>query len=165
MELISIADDKIDCRIMREDKFMIIKGYLKNPSMYKTKVIIAPNPPDIRTSYSGTALPFPCEEIALEKTKNFYEIGNDGVIDIKFLFPNSYYNPEATIKIKSPFLLFIDNNKFVYETVDLCPLKTLRDRVRGNPSFYAIKEVLLPVADAEDTMINYSNAKSKYNIA
>jgi len=165
MELISITDDKIDCKIYLQDKYMIIKGYFKNPLMFKNKFIIAPNPPDIRTSYSGSTLPFPCEEIALQNTKNHYNINNDGSIDIKFLFPNSYYNPEGTIKIKSPFLLFLDNNKFIYQTIDICPLKTLRDRVRGNPSFYAFKEVLLPVADAEDTMINYSNAKFKYNIA
>lgn len=165
MSLISISDNKIDCQVMRENNFMIIKGYLKNPLTYKKRIIMAPNPPDIRTSYSGTALPFPCEEIALEKTKNYYEIKEDGVIDIKFLFPNSFYNPEGTIKIKSPFILLIDEIKIIYETVDLCPLKTLRDRIRGNPSFYAIKELLLPVADAEDTMINYSKAKINYNIA
>jgi len=165
MEIIAITDDKIDCRVYRENNFMFIKGYLKNASIYNSKIIIAPNPPDIRMSYSGSALPFPCEEIAFEKTKNYYEITNSGIIDVKFLFPNSYYNPEGLKKIVSPFHLVLDNKHYLYETKDFCPLKTLRDRVRGDPSFYAIKEILLPVADAEDTMNNYSSAKVKYNIA
>ena len=109
MELISIADDKIDCKVSFINKEMIIKGYLKNPISYKSRFIIAPNPPDNIISYSGSALPFPNEEIALEKTKNYYEIGIDGVIDLKFKFPNSYYNPEGTKKFKSPFLLIIDD--------------------------------------------------------
>lgn len=165
MEIITITDDKIDCKVIHENKYMIIKGTLRNPSNYKNKIIIAPNPPDIRMSYSGSALPFPCQEIALEKTKNYYEIPESGMIDIKFLFPNSYYNPEGLKKIISPFLLIIDDNLFVYETKDLFPLKTLRDRVRGNPSFYSLKEVILPVADSEDTMNYYSDAKSRFNIA
>ena len=57
------------------------------------------------------------------------------------------------------------SNQFIYETIDICPLKTLRDRVRGNPKFYALKELILPVADAEDTMKNYANAKLRNNIA
>jgi hypothetical protein len=165
MELISFTDDKINCKVLYENKQMIIKGSLFNANNYKKKIIIAPNSPDNLTSYSGSFLPFPSEEIALEKTKNFYEIKNDGIIDIKFSFPNSYYNEEFKLKIKSPFILILDNSKFIYETVDINPLKTLRDRIRGDPNFYALKEVILPVADAQDNMINYSNAKLVNNIA
>ncbi len=165
MELITISDDKIDCRVSYVNNEMIINGYLKNPINFKNRLIVAPNPPDKITSYSGSALPFPNEEIALEKTKNIYIIGNDGLINAKFKFPNSYYNTEGTKKIISPFLIIVDNNKYIYETKDICPLKTLSDRVRGNPSFYALKEILLPVADAEDTMNNYAKAKVRYNIA
>jgi hypothetical protein len=144
---------------------MIIKGYLINPNNYKKKIIISPNPPDNLITYSGSFLPFPSQEIAFEKTKNYYEIKDDGIIDIKFNFPNSYYNQEFNSKIKSPFILILDNSNFIYETIDINPLKTLRDRVRGNPNFYALKEVILPVADAEESMINYANAKLRNNIA
>ena len=161
----NISDKYIDCSIKLEDKFLIIKGSLKNPNNYKTKIITAPNPPDYRTSYSGSALPFPCEEIAFQNTKNYKEIDNSGVIDVKFTFPNSYYSPDGYNKIKSPIMINIDDEKIIYELDDLFPLKTLRDRVRGNPSYYAIKEILLPVATAENNMYNYANAKIKYNIA
>ena len=59
----------------------------------------------------------------------------------------------------------INDKKIIYELEDLCPLKTLRDRVRGNPSFYAFKEVLLPVATSENNLYNYAAAKIKFNIA
>ena len=33
--------------------------------------------------------------------------------------------------------------KYIIELDDLCPLKTLRDRKRSDPSFYALKEILI----------------------
>jgi len=160
----NISDNHINCSFKLNGNNLIIKGNLNNPFTYKKKIIIAPNPPDIRTSYSGNALPFPCEEIAFENTKNYKEI-NDGNIDLIFTFPNSYYTPDGYKKIISPVVFILDDIKIIYELHDLCPLKTLKDRVRGNPSFYAIKEILLPIATAENTMYNYSSAKIKYNIA
>jgi len=161
----NISDNVINCVFELENNNLKIKGSLFNPAIYKKKVITAPNPIDIITSYSGSALPFPNEEIAFENTKNYLEINNDGIIDATFRFPNSYYSPDGKTKIKSPIVLILDDKKIIYELDDLCPLKTLKDRVRGNPSFYAIKEVILPVATAENTMYNYSQAKMKYNIA
>lgn len=161
-----ISDNYLDCNfnIDYNNKTFVIKGLLRNADSYKTKILCAPNPPDIRNSYSGTALPFPNEFIAFENTKNHYKIDN-GVIDVVFKVPNSYYSSDGYNKIKTPIMLIIDDKKIIYEFDDFCPLKTLRDRVRGNPSFYAVKDVLLPVATAENTMYNYSEAKVNYNIA
>jgi len=159
-----ISDNYLDCNFQFNGNLLIIKGILKNHDTYNKKIICAPNPPDLRTSYSGTALPFPNEDIALQNTKNYFQI-TDGFIDITFKTPNSYYSNDGYNKIKTPIILIIDDKKIIYEFDDLCPLKTLRDRVRGNPSFYAIKEILLPIATAENTMYNYSAAKSNYNIA
>jgi len=159
-----ISDNYIDCNFEINNKILIIKGFFKNINAYKNIVICAPNPPDIRTSYSGTALPFPNEEIAYHNTINYYEV-KDGIIDILFKIPNSYYSTDGYNKIKTPIMLIIDDKKIIYEFDDLCPLKTIRDRVRGNPSFYAIKEVILPVTTAENNMYNYASAKLNYNIA
>lgn len=161
----NISDNYITCVCTLIGGNLIIKGTLHNPALYKNKTIKAANPPDIRTSYSGTALPFPSEEIAFENTKNHSIIDNSGVIDITFKYPNSYYSPCGCIKIKSPIMLLLDDNKIIYELDDICPLKTLRQRVSSNPSFYAVKEILLPVATAENNMNNYAFAKFKYNIA
>jgi hypothetical protein len=159
-----ISDNYIDCNFQININKLIIKGHFKNISLFKNIVICAPNPPDIRTSYSGTALPFPNEEIAFHNTKNYYKI-NQGIIDVIFDIPNSYYSADGYNKIKTPIMLIIDDKKIIYELDDICPLKTIRDRVRGNPSFYAIKELVLPVATAEENMYNYANAKQYYNIA
>lgn len=160
----NISDNYIDCNFIFNNNKITIKGVVKNADSFKKIVICAPNPPDIRTSYSGTALPFPNEEIAFHNTKNYYKI-NNGVIDTEFSIPNSYYSEDGYNKIKTPIILQIDDKKIIYEFNDSCPLKTLRDRVRGNPTFYAIKELILPVATAEHNMYNYANAKSTYNIA
>jgi hypothetical protein len=142
-----------------------IKGTLKNASSYKNKKLIAPNTYDKIASYSGSYIPFPNFDIATENTKNSYEIPNNGSIETVFSYPNSYYSEDGYTKIKSPIILIIDDLKMIYELEDKYPLKTIRDRVRGDPSFYALKDVLLPVATAEETMYNYMYAKFKYNIA
>ena len=161
----SIINDLFDLTIKQKENKISINGYIKNHNSYKKMVIIAPNPPDRRTSYSGTALPFPSEDIAFENTKNYFEIIKDGRINTEFLYPNSYYTPDGYTKIKSPILVYLDDKKIIVELNDLCPLKTLRDRIRGNPSFYGTREFLLPVANAEDVMISYANAKIINNIA
>lgn len=161
----SINNEYVSCIIQVNNRNIILKGSVKNPSNFKKKVVIAPNPIDIRLSYNGSGLPFPNEEIAFQNTKNFYEISQDGVIDTTFIYPNSYYSPDGLTKIKSPVIFIFDDNKFIVELEDLCPLKTLRDRKRSDPSFYALKEIILPVATAENNMRNYASAKAKYNIA
>ncbi len=142
-----------------------IVGTLKNPNLFKKRILTAPAPSNNLMSYSGSFLPFPNEEIALENTKNIFTINTDGVINTNFTYPNSYYSPDGYNKIKSPIILIIDDKKIIYELDDLCPLKSIRDRVRGDPRFYAVKEILLPVATAEKNMMNYASAKYTYNIA
>lgn len=144
---------------------LYIKGFIKSPNNYKNKAIIAPNPIDKITSFSGNGLPFPCETIAFENTPNFSIIPDNGKIDVIFSYPNSYYTPDGYTKIKSPIIIHLDEIKIIIELKDICPLKTLRDRVRGNPNFYGLRELILPVGTAENVMNNYSKAKLIYNIA
>ena len=161
----NFTNEFISCAISVNGINVNIKGTLNNPSIYKKKCIIAPTPANKITSYSGSSLPFPNQEIAFQNTKNFFEIKDDGIIDTIFQYPNSYYSPDGITKIKSPILFIIDDNKFIIELEDLCPLKTLRDRKRNDPSFYALKEILVPIGTAEEKINNYSFAKIKYNIA
>jgi hypothetical protein len=142
-----------------------ISGIVKNPSLYKKMAITAPNPIDTITSFSGKGLPFPCEMIAFENTPNFKMIDGTGIIDVTFLYPNSYYTPDGYNKIKSPIVISLDNKKIIIELKDKCPLKTIRDRTRGNPSFYGVREFILPIGTAEEVMNNYAYAKVNYNIA
>jgi hypothetical protein len=161
----NFTNEFVSCIINIDGIHVNIKGTLNNPSIYKKKIVIAPVSINKITSFSGSALPFPNEEIAFENTKNIFEIKEDGIIDVIFEYPNSYYSPDGLTKIKSPILLLFDDNKFIIELNDICPLKTLRDRKRSDPSFYALKEILVPIGTAEEKMKNYSSAKIKYNIA
>ena len=163
-----INNEFINCSIIEDDvdkNFIIIKGNVKNQNNYKKMAIMAPNPIDTITSFSGKALPYPCEMIAFENTPNFKVITADGNIDIRMKYPNSYYTPDGYNKIVSPVIISLDDKKIIIEMKDKCPLKTLRDRQRGNPSFYGKREFILPIGTAEEVMNNYSYAKYKYNIA
>ena len=160
----NFTNEFISCMISINGNNVNIKGTLNNASLYKKKVVIAPTPSNKITSYSGSSLPFPNEEIAFQNTKNLFEIQDNGVIDTTFLYPNSYYSPDGITKIKSPILFIFDEKKYIIELDDLCPLKTLRDRKRSDPSFYALKEILIPIGTAEETINNYSSSKIKYNI-
>jgi hypothetical protein len=161
----NFSNEFVSCIITINGINVNIKGTLNNSISYKKKIVIAPAPVNKITSYSGSALPFPNELIAFENTKNIFEIKDDGIIDANFIYPNSYYSPDGLTKIKSPIIFLFDDNKYIVELNDICPLKTLRDRKRSDPSFYALKEILVPLGTAEDTMKNYSSAKIKYNIA
>ena len=142
-----------------------INGVVKNHTNYSKMAIMAPNPIDTITSFSGKGLPFPCELIAFENTPNFEIINSNGIINVEFLYPNSYYSPNGYTKIISPIIISLDGKKIIIQLNDMCPLKTLNDRSRGDPKFYGMREIILPIGTAEETMNNYAYAKYTYNIA
>ena len=163
----SFNNSLVNCtvNISQDRKTIHVSGSVKNASSYSEMLLLAPNPPDNISSYSGGFLPFPCEQIAYENTPNSYNIPSSGSFNVTFVYPNSYYTPDGLTKIKSPVLFVLDSELVVFELDDICPLKTLRDRVRGKPEFYATKEFLLPIDTAENVMKAYCKAKYTYNIA
>jgi len=159
-------NEYVSCTITEiENNKINVKGFIKNPGNYKKMIIMAPNPIDTITSFSGKGLPFPCEMIAFENTPNFEVISSKGEFNVIFLYPNSYYSPDGYTKIKSPIIFSLDNKKIIIELNDKCPLKTLRDRKRGDPNFYGTREFILPIGTANEVMNYYSYAKLNYNIA
>jgi hypothetical protein len=160
----SFENDYVKCNIDVDKNNVMITGYVKNYKNYKSLALMAPNPPDKITSYSGKDLPFPCEAIAFENTPNF-KIIKDGVIDATFIYPNSYYSPDGLKKVVSPIIISLDAIKIIIQLDDRFVLKTLRDRKRGDPFFYSTRELMLPVGTAEQVMKNYSFAKLNFNIA
>lgn len=161
-----IDNEYVNCSIGEKINNKIkINGYIKNHANYSKMAIMAPNPIDKITSFSGKGLPFPCELIAFENTPNFEIISSSGVFDIEFIYPNSYYSPDGYTKIISPIIISLDGKKIIIQLKDMCPLKTLRDRSRGDPKFYGLRELILPIGTAEEVMNNYSYAKLAYNIA
>jgi hypothetical protein len=161
-----VDNEYITCVIGKKinDKIKI-SGFVKNPMNYSKMAITAPNPIDVITSFSGKGLPFPCELIAFENTPNFEIINSGGKFDVEFLYPNSYYSPDGYTKIISPIIISLDGKKIIIQLKDCCPLKTLNDRSRGDPKFYGMREIILPIGTAEETMNNYAYAKYTYNIA
>ena len=147
-----------------------ITGSIKNYAMYKKIIIIAPNPIDRMSNYSGSGLPFPNYEIAFENTPNIHKIDTSGVFDVSFKYPNSFYMPDGINKIK-PSIYFIftanDNMSFrlQYELHDINALRTLVNRSsRKNPEFYGAKDYILPIGTAEKVMYAYSRAKIENDI-
>jgi len=164
----NVNNELVFCTIMEDEtdkNYIFVYVNVKNPNNYTKMAVMAPNPIDTITSFSGKALPYPCETIAFENTPNFKVINKDGIINIRMKYPNSYYTPDGYNKIVSPVIISLDDKKIIIEMKDKCPLKTLRDRQRGNPSFYGKREFILPIGTAEEVMNSYSYAKYKYNIA
>ena len=147
-----------------------LTGSVKNIAMFNDIVIIAANPIDRMSNYSGSGLPFPNYEIAFENTPNIHKVEDSGIFDITFKYPNSFYMPDGINKIKpSVYFIFTDNNnnsfRIQYELHDLLALRTLVNREsRKNPEFYGAKDYILPIDTAEKVMYAYSRAKIENDI-
>ena len=166
------SDEYTDFNVVYSKDYSLIniKGSLKNKVIYNNVIIIAPNPIDRMSNYSGSGLPFPNYEIAFENTPNIHTIDSSGVFDISFKYPNSFYIPDGINKIKpSIFFIFTDNNdnsfRLQYELHDINALRTLVNRSsRKNPEFYGAKDYILPIDTAEKVMYAYSRAKIENDI-
>ena len=147
-----------------------IDGSIKNYTLYKDIIIIASNPINRMSNYSGSGLPYPNYEIAFENTPNIHKIETSGIFNITFKYPNSFYMPDGINKIKpSIYFVFntIDNKSFrlQYELQDINTLRTLVNRSsRKNPAFYGAKDNILPIDTAEKVMLAYSHAKIENDI-
>lgn len=164
----------VSCNITFSNDYskMTVNGSIKNPMVFKKMVILAPNPIDRMTNYSGSGLPFPCADIAFDNTPNKYIIGSDGSFNVNFTYPNSYYGQNGYTKIISSIFFILDYGDNKKETIrfelkDLCVLRSLADRSskRKGPEFYAAKDYILPIDTAENVMRAYSQAKVEYDIA
>ena len=137
-----------------------IVGSIKNNLLYSNITLIAPNPIDRMTNYSGSGLPFPNYEIAFENTPNIHKIDSSGVFNVSFKYPNSFYMPDGLNKIKpSVFFIFTSNEnvsfRLQYELHDINALRTLVNRV---------SRYILPIDTAEKVMYAYSRAKIENDI-
>lgn len=165
-------DDHAIFNVIFSENHLKIKiiGNVKNVGMYKKVVVMAPNPIDRMSNYTGSGLPFPNNEIAFENTPNIVDVSNSGVINTVFSYPNSFYMPDGMNKIiSSIFIVFTENNGNVfqkyYKLHDMNVLRTLVNRTaRKGPEFYAAKDYILPIATAENVMYAYAKAKIEYDI-
>jgi hypothetical protein len=153
-----------------------ISGKIEKPSLHGSPKtfprVFAPKSIDRMTNYSGSGLPFPCASVAFDRSPNNHYIDSNGHFDVEFTYPNGYYLPEMFKKI-APSIFFSLNEPNMkpflvqFELPDHLPLRTLVDRPNHSkgPMFYSVKEDLIPIASACDTMLYYSDAKIRYDIA
>lgn len=143
---------------------IIIKGDITVP--YKNAKIIAANPIDRMSNYSGSGLPFPSAYIAFENTINEHIITQKSY-NTTFKYPNSYYLDNGIDKIPPTIYIIIDNKIYdTYELPDVLPLKTLTNRKStSREKFHGFKNNNLPIANQEDIMKSYINMKLTEDIA
>lgn len=143
---------------------IIVKGTINFP--YKHAKILAANPIDRMSNYSGSGLPFPSAYIAFENTINEYIIKVPSyTATIKY--PNSYYLDNGIDKIPPTIYIIIDNKIYdSYILPDRLPLKTLITRQStSREKFHGFKNNNLPIANQEIIMKSYINMKLTENIS
>ena len=121
------SDEYTDFNVIYSEDYssINIKGSVKNKVIYNNIIIVAPNPIDRMSNYSGSGLPFPNYEIAFENTPNMHTIDSSGTFDISFKYPNSFYIPDGINKIKpSIFFIFTDNDIACLQKMDLYMMET-----------------------------------------
>ena len=156
-----------------EGQLVKIRGSLPDVADYQSVLVIAANPINRMTSYSGSGLPFPCQDVAFQDTPNYAYI-TETTFDLTFSYPNSYYSYDNWTKVPpSVFVIMTptDSSKepivHRHELVDPLVLRTLNyrsGRYEG-PSFYARKEDIITMQGAEGVMRAMADAKARHNIA
>ena len=138
-----------------------IKIYIKSKKTIDENTIyfIAPNPPDYRTSFSGSALPFPSKSQAFDDTTNKGKLvlnsENEGVIYLKY--PNAYYMALGNVLVLPHVdLIFTVNNienVVNYKLSDNpIPYRTLtHPHTRTSPLFYK-KKTEIPIMSQRDLL-------------
>lgn len=167
----------IECvvTILDENATLELKGHVKQMGMAHEVILMAPNPIDRMTNYTGSALPFPCATVAFENTPNYVKITEpSGTFQTKFSYPNGYYTTDAHTKIApSIFLKFYWKEEGKAPTIvrlplqDRFPLRTLNYRpghAKG-PHYYAVKSDIIGIRGAEATMRALIMAKVNYDVA
>ncbi len=103
MDTNKFKSEKCECIISHASDFsLVVKGVIfSETQLQQTISYIAACPPDYRSSYTGSALPFANEQMAFDETPNKGQVniqpGNS--FSIKIVYPNSYYAALGTVII------------------------------------------------------------------
>lgn len=166
----SFVNDYVDCNVEIEGQQLLVYGNVKMIGDYDYAEVIAANPPDCRMSYGGSGLPFPCANIAFEKTPNYKKITQEtsGVFRVYFIYPNSYYTEDGFTRVLPSIFIVLRKNgqqpifiRFELPMDKMYNVRTLTYRAnpRKGPEYYNMKEEIVGITGSEDTMMKYMNAK------
>lgn len=131
-----------------------IEGVFKSPLKSKKVSYVAAAPPDLRASYTGSALPFTSPEMALQGTPNHGNIQLDSKNGFKITLkmPNSYYAGHGSVLVPPTIYLTCegDANTIPIKLNEPIPFRTLTyPNTRTSAMFY---NVSLPVRSQEQIL-------------
>lgn len=144
---------------------LIISGSIDVP--FKEAVLYAANPIDSMSNYAGSALPFPCEGIAMDNTVNKKEI-RESSYNAEFLYPNSYYENDGRTLVQPTIYLKVDGR--IMERKELenpFPLKTLnyqREFYNNREKYFGYKYGILGVEPQYERIYRYKNLKMREKV-
>lgn len=103
-----------------EDHEVIIRGHVGEHVKDARIFFIAPAPPDLRASYSGSGLPFASPAQAFDNTPNkgFASVSTLGHFDARISFPNSYYAGLGTVYVP-PCVYLNYNNGYADKVITI----------------------------------------------
>ena len=150
-----------------------IKGTVLSAARYESMQLVAASPATRGVSYSGSALPFPCPQIAFDETPNVADVPSNGVFDTVFDYPNSYYSHDAFTKVVSSVFLMLQERGaaavFVrFELPDRNILRSLTHRPERRmlgPQFHSMKEDIIGIASQEEILRRIGTVKETYGLA
>lgn len=95
--------DKITCQgvtLNNGDGNVTVRGTVQSKTIDPIIVFWAANPPDYRSSFSGSGLPFANPLQAYDKTPNYGAVrANNGHFEFKIKYPNAYHAGLGTLYI------------------------------------------------------------------
>lgn len=147
--------DECVYQIKQFDTDLNITGFFSESIDDNVMKYIAPNPPDYRSSFSGSALPYANEQQAFENTINVGEVRlTENKFSIDIATPNGYYE-DFSNKIVPPQINIyytikgVDKN-LIIELGNSIPFRTLSHQDNKNEMFYLNED--LPIRTQEGVL-------------
>lgn len=143
---------------------LTIRGKIQNVAADSYIVFWAANPPDYRSSFSGSGLPYPNSQIAYESSPNrgTVPIASDGSFEFSLRYPSGYYTGLGTVYIQPHVYVQVNSKNTVGKPIlvrvgEGTPFRLLTyppvpsTAPRCSPSFYA-SGANLPVRTQEQIL-------------
>lgn len=134
-----------DCRyeLYTYGKDLVFKGQFSSEIDGNVVNFIAPSPPDYRSSFNGSALPYASKKQAYDNTPNIgnVQLSSDNSFVVKLAYPNAYYG-DFSNELENPYVLLSYSFEGVEKTLKIelnkiiNNIRTLRHHVNHNEMFY-----------------------------
>lgn len=147
------------------DKQLIVKGKINEPVKDNNLYYVASAPPDYRSTFTGSGLPFATQVQAFQNTPNkgVIQVFNGQEFQIQLMTPNAYYVGLGTVYVPPTLYLEYINTRGIRRNVsvklsDGIPYRSLtypgpgqKTTPRANAMFYST-QFELPVRSQEQIL-------------